>query len=128
MSDELLDENLGEHAKNRKVFNPRPAIVWGIIFLLGYLFKIQHYPGATVFFVSGSGGLCGYAFSSIVKFKGKNIQSNILGIFCLAWMARLIYGILKEGGQPINLTGFMFFLAVLMLSSVFHLILKNRRA
>lgn len=127
MNDELLDDDLGKHKREKKNFNPRPAILWGIIFLLGHLFKFQHYPGSMLLYVLGSGGLCGYAFSCIVKFKGKNVQSNILAIFSLFWMGKLVYGALYDGGYPINMNGLMIFLVVMLLSAAFHLFAKKMK-
>ena len=127
MSDnKILDKDLNRKEQHYKLFNPKPAILWGILFLLGYLFRIQHYPGANFMIFSGAGGLMGYAVSTLVVFRAKNIQSIILCVFSLFWLGRMLYSMyFREGLIQYSASFLIIYGLVFFVSTIFHL-LRNR--
>lgn len=57
----------------------------GIIILTGFLFKLMHWPGASIMLLTGSGALCGHLGYQFLLFMKENSQRYFLAFFPLAW-------------------------------------------
>lgn len=85
---ELLDNELIEE---KRKFKPIIFIyvTWLLLFLIGSLFKILHWPLSDALIIASSSGFFAYNLFCFTKLKGKNITNNIFLILCLAWFVYL---------------------------------------
>jgi len=79
MERDILDEQLTIHKpKKSYTFHLYPTILWGIIYLIGELFKLMHWPFASIMLVTSLAGLLAYLLNTYITLKGKSIINQTL--------------------------------------------------
>jgi hypothetical protein len=125
IQDELIDdENNGR--ETRFVFKPRAVIIWLSVLILGYLFKIMHWPGSSILIICSSAGLSAYCLNALLKLKTPNTLNLILSIGCGIWILILLYGAFFNGGIPYNTKGLWAFATTFAIYFVAYLIILGR--
>ena len=123
MSD-ILDENLFEDDQEyRFKFKLRPILIWSGFIVLGFLFKIMHWPGLVLLVVCPA-GLTAYSFSGLITLKGSNVLNNILSGLGIVWFLILIWGLIFNDGNPLNIYGIGVYLGTLLVFILFYELMK----
>lgn len=99
--DELLDENLTPQ-KSMLHFHWWVILIWVIIFAIGYVFRIMHWPWNSILRVLGAGGFMAYSFSFLLLLPQKNTSIMVLNSISLLWIVFLFWGNFFNGGYPLN--------------------------
>ncbi len=101
---DLLDEQ-PISAKNTIHFHWWVILIWSFVLTTGFLFRIMHWPGSSLFQVIGFGGFMAYSFSFFVLARPRSISIIICNCISLLWVLILICGELFNDGYPFNING-----------------------
>jgi hypothetical protein len=101
--EELID-NSPELDSSRR-FKEYPLWIWFGFFLIGVLFKIQHWPFANLLMIASFAGISGYLLANIFSKRRKNIMIYVFSILSGGWFMFILYGALFRGGYPYNFSG-----------------------
>ena len=66
--------------------------MWGVLLILGILFRIMHWPFSPIIIIISSGGLHAYCISGFVRPKVRNTLSTAISIIGVIWLVVLIDG------------------------------------
>lgn len=120
--DDILDDFEDKQPKRSAV----PSIIYLSIAIVGYIFKIQHWPGGSFFILLGLALVSGYSIARfiadrpITKFVWTMFGGSILAIYYALpftlFLPRPAFGI----------EGFMLFLAILIVAGGIHLIILKK--
>jgi uncharacterized membrane protein YeiH len=122
----ILDEKI-DLEKEAWSFKKRPAIIWFSLFLIGILFKIQHWPWASLLILIDSAGLTAYSISGMITLKGRHSLNNILCIATIFWMIYLVRGLFYNQAIQFNALGLAVYAAVFVICLVVYELLKRRK-
>ncbi len=131
MSD-VLDDGLFEEKESgyEYKFKLRPILIWSGFILLGFMFKLLHWPGLILLVVSPA-GLSAYAFSGLISLKGKSTINNILSGMGIIWLLVLVWGLIFNDGYPLNIFGVGVYVGTLLGYIILYelaKIIRKRRA
>lgn len=87
------------------------ALLWCILIVFGFLFRVSHWPFAAELILGGSAGLCAYAVSGFIWLRGKHALNTLMTIVSVVWVGFLIFGMLS-GGLPLGAEGLLFYAEV----------------
>lgn len=110
MSETILDE--AEVRLPDQSFKLRAPLIWGSILMVGVLFKIVHWPFASLLTVLPPAGLLAYSTYGMMRKQTRTILCVILFSLSLLYALYLVYGTQFRGGYPVNLNGLAIFFAV----------------
>ncbi len=79
--------------------------IWLLIFAIGYLFRMMHWPGNSILRIIGAGGFMAYALSFLILVKPPTALIIISGCLSFLWIFIVIWGIFFNGGYPFNAAG-----------------------
>lgn len=74
-----------------------PAYVFGFVGLLGFVFKIQHYPGAMILLSVGTGGLALLAWIWFFL-KKRNFYDFVILLFIVSFTGSVLLNIMDWPG------------------------------
>lgn len=119
MEEGILDQ---EHIdpKNKALFKTRPVIIWGIVLILGILFRIMHWPFAQVLILIPTAGLQAYCINGFIKPKERNALNTALSLFGILWLMTLIGGMLFNNGYPYNEKGLKAYVVVFIIYFIIY--------
>ena len=79
MEGNILDKELTKRSLEKSyTFHLYPVVLWGIIYLIGELFRFLHWPYASVLLVISLAGLFAYLLNTYITLKGKSIINQTL--------------------------------------------------
>jgi hypothetical protein len=104
MEEDILDQEIVDQ-KNQTLFKTRPIIIWGIVLIIGLLFRVLHWPFASVLIIISPAGLQAYCINGFLKPKERNALNTILSGAGMIWLIALIGGMLFNDGHPYNENG-----------------------
>jgi len=123
MERNILDEDIVNHPlKKSYTFHLYPVVLWGVIYLVGELFKLMHWPNASVMLVSAYAGLLAYLLNIYMTLKGINKTNQVLFILIIVKMISVL--ILNKN---LSLYGIVVFLVVSLAFFIISFIIKNIR-
>ena len=84
MEGNILDKELTKRSLEKSyTFHLYPVVLWGIIYLIGELFRFMHWPYASLLLVISLAGLFAYLLNTYITLKGKSIINQTLFFFIL---------------------------------------------
>ena len=84
MEENILDKELTKHALEKSyTFHLYPVVLWGVMYLIGELFRFMHWPFSSVLLVISLAGLFAYLLNTYITLKGKSIMNQTLFFFIL---------------------------------------------
>jgi len=84
MEGNILDKELTKRSLEKSyTFHLYPVVLWGIIYLIGELFRFMHWPYASLLLVISLAGLFAYLLNTYITLKGKSIMNQTLFFFIL---------------------------------------------
>nr|WP_294860385.1 hypothetical protein [uncultured Fluviicola sp.] len=101
---DLLDENMTSQ-KSTLRFYWWVAFIWVFFFAIGYLFRIMHWPFASILRIVGAGGFMAYSLSFLILTNPRTISIIISNAISLFWILLLIRGVFFNRGYPFNEQG-----------------------
>jgi cytochrome b subunit of formate dehydrogenase len=104
MEEDILDQEIGD-PKNQPLFKTRPILIWGILLIIGLLFRVMHWPFASVLIIISPAGLQAYCVNGFLKPKERNILNTLLSSAGMLWLIVMIGGVLLNNGHPYNENG-----------------------
>jgi hypothetical protein len=119
--EDLLDE-IPSKSKKSIQFKIWVILIWGSIFMIGYLFKIMHWPFNSILRVIGAGGFMAYSLSFLILVKSRSMPIIICNSIGLLWILILVWGFLFNGGYPFNLQGITAQLIAFLVLFIVHII------
>lgn len=101
---DLLDE---KPMTTQKVIQFRiwVILIWIVVFVIGYLFRIMHWPGNSLLRVIGAGGFMAYSLSFLILLPQRSSLIIVLNCLSLLWVIVLIWGMFFNDGYPFNEQG-----------------------
>lgn len=111
MQEEILDQEFVD-PKNQAFFKTRPVLIWGIVLILGLLFKVMHWPFASVLIIISPAGLQAYCINGFIKPNERNTLNTILSGAGMIWLITLIWGMLFNNGHPYNENGLKVYVVI----------------
>lgn len=118
---ELLDENIASQ-KDRLHFRWWVLLIWITIFLIGYVFRVMHWPGNSLFRVIGAGGFMAYSLSFLLLLPQKSSLIIVLNCLSLLWVIFILWGAFFNGGYPFNQQGLIVQVIVYAVLFLIHFI------
>ncbi|WP_341904425.1 hypothetical protein [Fluviicola taffensis] len=101
---DLLDEQSVPTQKTLR-FRLWVILIWSFIFLIGYAFRIMHWPFSSILRVLGAGGFMAYSFSFLILTNPRTILTIVFNAISLFWTLLVIWGVFFNGGYPFNKDG-----------------------
>ena len=102
--------------------------IWLGLYIIGALFKIMHWPFASIMILTGSAGAFAHAISGLFFYKTRNNFTFYFILVGVLYSVRLIYGAVFKNGKPFNYYGLSLFLGVLLVVLLIEFIfLKYKR-
>ncbi len=102
--EELLDE-INTREKKTLLFRTEIIIIWFLIFVIGYLFQVMHWPFTGLLKTIGAGGFMAYSFSLWVLTKQRTTLLRICNMLSLIWIVIIFWGFFFNNGYPFNAAG-----------------------
>lgn len=99
-----------------KHFKPRTLMAWAFFILLGCLFKLMHWPFASILLLTGSAGVFAYSFSAALSKQERNPLNILFTVLSSIWFVILVSGLILNGGNPYNLKGFGIYMVVFLIA------------
>ena len=79
-----LDQELTGNKPNPLAFSRQAAYFWIGVFIVGFMFKVQHWPGAGILQIVATGGMAAIGVSSLIRFALR--YRTIIGLLLVsAW-------------------------------------------
>jgi len=117
MKQEIIDpERVQPHPEDK--FKLWPITIWSTILIVGIIFKLLNWQGASIVILISSASFTGYAFYSYLFYRTKTILPAVFSILSILWIAIMILGIVYNDGYPFNLGGLEFFFAFVLISFI----------
>lgn len=104
--DELLD-NITPKSMKLLRFVWWVALLWGILFAIGYVFRLMHWPLGNILKIVSAGGFMAYSLSFLVLSKPLSIAVKICSGISALWVGYIFWGEYFNNGYPLNLSGIM---------------------
>ena len=84
MEGNILDKELTKRSLEKSyTFHLYPVVLWGVMYLIGELFRFMHWPFSSVLLVISLAGLFAYLLNTYITLKGKSIMNQTLFFFIL---------------------------------------------
>ena len=129
---DLLDE---KPMTTQKVIQFRiwVILIWIAVFVIGYLFRIMHWPGNSLLRVIGAGGFMAYSLSFLILVSQRSSLIIVLNCLSLLWIIVLLWGMFFNDGYPFNEQGLIaqgiaFTFLFLVHFVILYFMKKNREA
>ncbi|WP_343748702.1 hypothetical protein [Fluviicola sp.] len=103
---DLLDEMSPKPAKPIR-FLWWVALIWGVFFAIGYLFRHMHWPYGNTLKIISAGGFIAYAFSCFLLTKPRRIAVIACTLAGAVWISYVLWGVFFNDGHPVNFVGLM---------------------
>ena len=82
--------------------NPTTATtVFAIVFVIGWIFYVQHWPGAFILMTAAYSSYLGVSISALIKSKSPFNWFN--GIVAISWTVLCVIGLFLDWGGPFEL-------------------------
>lgn len=101
---DLLDEQPNITQKTLR-FRVWVILIWIAVFVIGYAFRMMHWPGNSILRVIGAGGFMAYSLSFLLLLPQKSSLIIILNCLSLLWVIFILWGAFFNGGYPFNKQG-----------------------
>lgn len=116
---DLLDENITDQ-KNTLQFHSWVLLIWGSVFVIGYLFWFMHWPWNSILRMIGAGGFITYSLSFLILIKQRTIPIIISNGIGLLWILIILWGEFFNDGYPFNGQGLIVQAVILAISFLIH--------
>lgn len=125
--DDILDDNLVFTKGYTYRFKLWPVLVYGGMVAIGILFRLMHWPFASILIVTCSAALTAYAINGLTTLKGKDTFNLVMSILGILWFVIMIMGMLLNDGHPYNEKGVFIYLISFLVVFVSCAVLKRIR-
>jgi hypothetical protein len=124
MKDILDDELLPE--KEIKFFKLSVLLYWTLFLIVGLIFRVLHWPGASPIILITTGGITGYSLSGLLSKGSKNIINIIVCVISMLWFLFILGTLIIDKGLYSE-TGVAVYGIAALLSFAIYEIVRRRR-
>lgn len=83
-------------------FREWPLRLWFVMLVIGIVFRVMHWPGASILIIVSAAGLSAWSMTDIIFLKRSRRIITILSFLGIFWFIFLLWGAYYNGGHPYN--------------------------
>jgi len=112
-SDESISHNFSKKYRQR-------VFVWGVVLVIGILFKILRLDGSALMILASSGVLFVKGVMGVKEYGSQFKLALILAFLGAIWLLVLLWGNFFNNGYPYNLDGLAIFTTTCVISFIYQ--------
>ena len=104
-----------------------PFLVWGILFVISYLFRVMHWPGASTLHLVSIAAIVAYCILGLI-YKQRQGYLYVFTWLSGLWFLIIHWGAFFNGGYPFNFVGIRrLYVAMIVLGLIQFLFVSLRK-